>query len=334
MTRANGSRLTFEDITGCWAIMPTPAVAEASDWRCHDTVDLEQTTRAVEGLIAAGVDGILTLGTLGECAALSWEEKYRFMAAVAETARGRVPVFGGTTSLNTRETIRQTREAQSLGLDGTMLGPSMWNKPDIEGVVQFYRDVAEAVPEMAICVYANPFAFKFDFPPPFWARVSEIPQIVMAKTAAYATLLADVRASGGRIRMLPLDSEYYGAARLDPDHSTAFWSSGACCGPAPALALRDLVTDAKRSGDWTAARLLAQELRDANLPIICYGDFNEFQTYNVALEKGRMNRAGWMSAGPNRPPYQCVPERIRRYAETGGDMWAQLQKKYTGTAIA
>jgi trans-o-hydroxybenzylidenepyruvate hydratase-aldolase len=322
------SRLTVEEIVGCWAIMATPAIPEASDWRQDNTVDLDETARTVNGLIEAGVDGILTLGTRGECAALRWEEKRVFMAAVSDTARGRVPVFGGTTSLNTRDAVAQTRGALDLGMDGTMLGPSMWNKPDIEGAVQFYRDIAEAVPEMAVCVYANPFVFKFDFPRPFWAQVAEIPQVVMAKTAGYSTLLADLRASKGRIRMLPIESEYYGAARLDPGHCVAFWSSGACCGPAPAIALRDLVAEAKKSGDWSAAERLAAELGAANLPIVCYGDFNEFQTHNVALEKGRMNAAGWMRAGPNRPPYQLVPERIRLYAENGGRMWAELHRRY------
>lgn len=321
-------RLTVADIVGCWAIMPTPAKPDASDWRQENTVDLDESARAVDALIAAGVDGILTLGTLGECATLRWEEKREFMATVADAARGRVPVFGGTTSLNTRETIRQTRIAHDLGIDGTMVGPPMWNKPDIDGAVQFYRDVAEAVPETAICVYANPFAFKFDFPRPFWARVADIPQVVMAKTAGYATLLADLRMSNERIRLLPLDSEYYGAARLAPEHCTAFWSSGASCGPAPVIALRDRVVEAKISGDWSAAKRLSEELGAANLPIICYGDFNEFQTHNVALEKGRINEAGWMRAGPIRPPYQHVPEKIRLYAESGGKMWAALQHQY------
>jgi trans-o-hydroxybenzylidenepyruvate hydratase-aldolase len=323
--------LTIEEIKGCWAIMPTPATPDASNWRQSDTADLDETARVVNALIVAGVDGILTLGTLGECAALSWEEKRAFMATAVEAASGRVPIFGGTTSLNTRETIRQTREARDLGIDGTMLGPSMWNKPDVDGAVRFYRDVAEAVPEMAICVYVNPYVFKFDFPPPFWAQVCDIPQIVMAKTAGAATLLTDVRASRGRIRMLPIEAEYYGAARLDPDHSIAFWSSGACCGPAPAIALRDFVAKAKTSGDWSKAKQLSEELRAATLPIICYGDFNEFQMHNVALEKGRMNQAGWLHAGPNRPPYQCIPEKIRLYAESGGKMWAELQKKYSQT---
>ena len=68
------TRLTPEDITGCWAIIPTPAKPGASDWRAADTVDLDESARIVEAMIAAGVDGILSLGTLGECAGLTLEE--------------------------------------------------------------------------------------------------------------------------------------------------------------------------------------------------------------------------------------------------------------------
>ncbi len=322
-------RMTAADVQGAWAIMPTPATDDASDWRSENTVNLDATADAVEGLIAAGMDGILTLGTLGECGSLTWAEKKSFMATVAETARGRIPVFGGTTCLATRETIRQTRAAQDIGMDGTMVGPPMWNTPDTNMVVRFYQELAEAVPDMAICVYANPYVFKFDFPRPFWAQVAGIPQVIMAKVAGYATLLADIRLSRGNIRFLPLDAEYYGAARLAPDHCIAFWSSSAACGPAPATALRDLVASARVSGDWLAAETLSQEITAAVLPIVCYGDMAAFQVHNTALEKGRMNAAGWMKAGPNRPPYHLIPDHIAEFARTGGELWAALQQKYT-----
>lgn len=325
----NKTRMTVADVQGAWAIIPTPATEKASDWREANTVDLDATAQAVEGLIAAGMDGILTLGTLGECGSLTWEEKKSFMATVTETARGRVPVFAGTSSLNTRETIFQTRAAEDIGMNGTMVGPPMWNTPDTAMAVRFYRELAEAVPGMAICIYANPFVFKFDFPRPFWAQVAEIPQVIMAKVAGYATLLADLRLSRGNIRLMPIDAEYYGAARLAPEQCTAFWSSSAACGPAPAIALRDLVAQARSDGDWSKAEVLSQEIGAAVLPIVCYGDMASFQVHNVALEKGRMNAAGWMKAGPNRPPYHGVPEHIAKYAETGGEMWAALQKKYS-----
>ena len=186
--RQTKARLAASDINGAWAILATPAKDNASDWRAENTVDLDETARVVEALIAAGVDGLLSLGTFGECATLTWDEKRAFMATVVETARGRIPYFGGTSSLNTRETVRQTRAAYDLGVNGTMLGPPMWCYPDTATSLQFYRDVAEACPDLAICVYANPEAFKFDFPRPFWAQITQIPQVVSAKIVGIATL--------------------------------------------------------------------------------------------------------------------------------------------------
>lgn len=52
--------------------------------------------------------------------------------------------------LNTRDTIRETRFARDLGADGTMLGFPVWCAMSVPGAVQFYRDVAEARPDMAI----------------------------------------------------------------------------------------------------------------------------------------------------------------------------------------
>lgn len=321
-------RLTVDDMVGAWAIMPTPATEDASDWRTQMTVDLDESVRAVEALIAAGVDGLWTLGTLGEGGALSREEKRAFVGALVETARGRIPIFTGTTALSTRECVEQMREARDIGAAGTMCGPSMWNKPSVDVMVQFYRDIAEAVPELAICIYANPFVFKFGFPPPFWAQVTEIPQVVCAKIPAHGTLLRDLKASKRRIRLMPIDSEYYGAAKLAPDDALAFWTSGSCCGPAPAIALRDFVAQAKVDGDWSRVEALANELDAANLPIVCYGNIDMFQENNVTLEKGRMAAAGWMKPGPNRAPYHVAAPQAIEFAKRGGEAWAAMHKKY------
>ena len=326
------SLLTADAIQGVWAIIPTPATPDASDWRTANTVDLDETARIVEAMIVSGVDGLLSLGTLGEGATLTWDEKRAFIATMVEVARGRVPVFAGTTTLSTRDTVAQTRGAFDLGADGTMVGPPMWNKPDVGSAVQFYKDIAEAAPEMAICVYANSFVFKFDFSPPFWAQVADIPQIVSAKTASAGTYLRDHRASRGRIRMMPIDAEYYAAARMDPETAVAFWSSSASCGPAPVIALRDLVAEAKRTGDWSKARVLNDKIGQAILPTVAYGDFNEFQIHNVALEKGRMDAAGWLKAGPNRPPHHVIPDRIKELGRLGGENWAALHRDYLGAA--
>lgn len=318
--------LTVDDIHGVWAIMPTPAKDNASDWREEDTVDLDETARAIEGLVKAGVDGILSLGTLGECATLTFEEKQKFIATAVEAA-GDVPFFAGTTSLNTRETIRETREAYKLGARGTMLGLPMWCAADLPTAVKFYHDVATACPKMAICVYANFEAFRFPFPPPFWAQVSEIPQVVTAKTGPIGQLMMNTDLSRKRIRFLPIEFDYYAASRLDPDFFTAFWSSGAVCGPSVTTRFRDEIIRAKATGDWKKAKQLSDEITRASMPLIPRGDFAEFSKYNIGLEKEKMNSAGWMKAGPCRPPYTMVPESYLEGARAAGKAWVALEER-------
>ncbi|WP_300500183.1 dihydrodipicolinate synthase family protein [Marinobacter sp.] len=322
------SRLTAEDIHGVWAIMPTPATSDASDWRSTYTVDLKETARIVEELITAGVDGILSMGTFGECATLTWEEKRDFVATVVETIDGRVPYFCGSTALNTREVIRQTREFMNIGASGTMLGVPMWVEADLPTAVQFYRDVAEAVPEAAIAVYANPQAFKFDFPRPFWAEMAKIPQVVAAKYLGIGMLDLDLKLAPN-VRFLPHEDDYYAAARINPERITAFWSSGSMCGPAAPIVLRNSVKRAKSSGDWSKAKIVSDDMRGADSTLFPRGDFAEFSKYNIGLEKARMNEAGWLTAGPCRPPYHLVPEDYISGALKSGKAWAALHAKYS-----
>jgi trans-o-hydroxybenzylidenepyruvate hydratase-aldolase len=319
--------LTKNDIVGAWVILPTPAKEGASDWRSLDTVDLVETARIVEALIAAGANGLLSLGTFGEAATLTWEEKRDFIGTVVETVRGRIPYFCGTSALNTREVVRQTRAAADIGADGTMLGVPMWCAVDLPTAVEFYRNVAEACPDTAICVYANPEAFKFNFPRPFWAQVSKIRQIVCCKYLNIAQLYTDIKLAPS-IRFLPVEADYYAAARIAPEDIVGFWSSGALCGPSTSFRLRDEVERAKATNDWSHAKIVADKMAEADIGLFPKGEFAEFAKYNIGLEKARMNAAGWLNAGPVRPPYHLVPEDYLEGARRSGQAWAKLHAEY------
>lgn len=333
MMAGNGKLMTVDEVQGAWAIMPTPAIDNANDWRETDTVDLDETARAVEGMVASGVDGILSLGTLGECATLTRAEKRKFVATAVEAAAGRTPFFTGTTSLGTRETIEQTREAYDLGARGTMLGLPMWCAADMKTAIRFFQDVAEACPDMAICLYANIAAFRFPFEAAFWAEVSKIPQVVMAKHGSVPTFAQDLAAVEGRVRLMPIEAMYLPGAQAAPDQVTAFWSSGAACGPNLAVRLRDVVAQAKQSGDWAAASELSEAIGKTVWPLIPGGNnFEEFNKYNIGLEKERINAGGWMKAGPCRPPYIFVPEEYMTGARISGNGWAALDKELSGQA--
>lgn len=323
--------ITAEDIHGAWVIMPTPATPDASDWRTTESVDLDESARIAEALIASGVNGILSLGTFGECGSLTRSEKRDFISTVVDTIAGRVPFFCGTTALHTREVVDQTREARDIGVTGTMLGVPMWCRLETAGAVKFYQDVAEACPDTAIAIYANPEAFKFEFSRPFWAEVGKLPQVVAAKYLNLAMLDIDLRLAPS-IRYLPHEADYYAAARMAPERMTAFWSSGALCGPAAPLALRDLVMDAKATGDWSKAWQLAGEMKKADSTLFPKGEFAEFSKYNIALEKARQNEAGWVKSGPVRPPYDVVPDVYLEGARQSGRAWSELHRRYAAIA--
>lgn len=316
--------LCAADIVGAWAILPTPATPNAADWRETDTVNLDETARAVERLIAAGINGLLSLGTYGEGSTLTWEEKKAFTACIVDTVAGRVPFFTGTTTLNTRATIMETRAAREIGAVGTMLGLPMWCAPSEDVAVQFFKDVADACPQMAICVYANPEAFKFDFGRSFWRRVSDIPQVVSSKYTSTGMLLTDMAVTNRRIKFMPVDEAYYGCARQAPEFINAFWSSGALCGPSLAILLRDRVAEAAATDDWSLVQPLAMKISATYGPLFPNGSFREFSTYNIPLEKERMNAAGWMVAGPSRPPYHIAPQVYLENARRSGRLWAEL----------
>jgi len=327
-------RLTAADVHGAWAMLATPAKPNASDWRAENTVDLEETARVIEALVQSGIDGILSLGTFGECSTLTWGEKQAFMSTCVDVVAGRIPFFGGTTTLNTRDTIRETRAAMDIGVDGVMLGVPMWCKAETSTAVQFYKDVAEACPDAAISIYANQEAFKFEFGRPFWAQVAEIPQVISAKYLGIGFLAADLRLTKGRIRFLPTEGNYYSTARVDPDECTAFWTGGVLCGPEPALRLRDEVKKAKTNGDWATAKAISEDIQKAFATLFPHGDFAEFSKYNIGLEKERINAGGWMNAGPARPPYHVIPEEYLAGARTAGTRWVELAARYAKAPVA
>ncbi|MFC7655490.1 dihydrodipicolinate synthase family protein [Pseudonocardia benzenivorans] len=216
------TRVTVEDVEGVFAIMPTPATPDATDPACMNSVDHEESARAAAALVDDGVHALMVNGTFGEGATLTWDEHRAFARTVIDAVAGRVPVFVGATTLNTRDTITRASTFADLGASGLLLGRPMWSPCDDATTLGFYRDVAAAVPDLGIVVYDNPVAFDGKLSPRVYAGLSEIPQVIAAK---YPTLgpsfLADLEATGGRLRILPVERDWYWAWRWAPTRSPA-----------------------------------------------------------------------------------------------------------------
>jgi trans-o-hydroxybenzylidenepyruvate hydratase-aldolase len=321
--------LTAKDFKGVYGILATPAKPGAEQWDATDTVDLDETARLAEKLIADGCSGLLALGTTGECATLTGDEFEAFADCLLSTVNKRVPVLVGATTLGTHETVRRMRFLADRGADGTMLGLPMWQPCSEAQAVKFYASISEAFPDMAIMVYANEQAFRFSFPASFWAAVvAAAPTVTSAKVGSPLTYLERLAVSNGKVNFLPIDMMALAFAQQSPHTMTAMWATAACMGPQPCLALMDAI-DAK---DLERAGEIAKDLWWANENFIPGNDFDEFNKFNLQLEKIRFNEAGYCNAGPIRPPYDIVPEEYVKNARECGSRWAELVHKYTAGA--
>jgi trans-o-hydroxybenzylidenepyruvate hydratase-aldolase len=319
--------MTPSDFRGVYAIIPTPAKVGADRWDAVDTVDLAETVRVINRLIADGVHGLIVLGTTGECATLTGGEYEGFVTCVLETVKKRLPTFIGTTALGTHEVVRRTRFAAERGADGILLGLPMWQPLTVDMAVEYYRGISEGFPRLALMVYGNNRAFRFSFPPEFWSRVVDVaPTLIAAKYSRPKVLLDSLAASKGRVHFLPHDGGLSKFAELSPATTAACWSTAASMGPEPVLEqVRALLAH-----DTAAMQKIAADLAWAREPIAeITSDPDLFATYNIQMEKIRIEAAGYCKAGPIRPPYNVMPETYAAGARENARRWRQLCEKYS-----
>lgn len=319
--------LTAGDVRGLYGIIATPANQGADRWDAVDnTVNLFETERLVNNLIRDGISGLIVLGTTGECATLTDKEWYEFADCFLTTVNGRVPTFVGATALGTHEIVKRLRFAQDHGADGTLLGMPMW-QPCIEDMaLRFYETISEAFPELAIMVYGNPNAFRFDFPVSFWAElVKRAPTATCAKFASAANYQECLDATKGRINFMPIDMSAYAMACINQQALTASWATAAGMGPKPSIALMEAIL----ANDLDKAKLISEDINVACETFLSPAVFPVFGSYNIQLEKIRIQAAGYSDPGPIRPPYDLVPEEFAAGARECGRRWAELCKKYT-----
>ena len=125
------------DFTGVFPAICTPFDAD-------ERIDFETLQRDAQRLEAAGVDGLVPVGSTGESATLTHDEHVQVVEAVIEAVDD-VPVIAGTGSNNTREALELSERAADAGADGLLLISPYYNKPEQRGLYEHYRTLADAV---------------------------------------------------------------------------------------------------------------------------------------------------------------------------------------------
>src|ERR1700761_3781871 len=118
-------------------------------------VDEAAFTRLLEEQVAAGIDGVVPVGTTGESPTLDMDEHLRMIELAVRVINGRVKVFAGTGSNSTSEAVYLTLRAEKLGADGFLIVSPYYNKPTQAGLFAHYAALAEASP-LPIITYSVP----------------------------------------------------------------------------------------------------------------------------------------------------------------------------------
>jgi 4-hydroxy-tetrahydrodipicolinate synthase len=246
-------------------------------------VDETAFTRLLEAQIAAGVDGVIPVGTTGESATLSMEEHLRVIELTAQVVNKRVKVYAGTGSNSTAEAIYLTDEAKKRGVDGFLIVSPYYNKPSQAGIFAHYSALAEAA-WLPIIAYSVPSRTG-----------TEISVDTMASLALKHPNIVAIKEAGGSIE------RFSQLRQALPDEVTILSGDDSMTLPALAVGASGVISVAsnlipKQLGDMVRAFQAGRWTDAEQMHRFYYPLFRDlFIEPNPVPVKSALARQGWMT---------------------------------------
>ncbi len=147
------------------------------------SVNFEAFGNLIDYQLENGVSALVVLGTTGEPATMSEEEKTALIEFAMKYVNGRAKVIVGTGSNNTEKAAEASKRAESLGADGVLAVTPYYNKCTQNGLYLYYKTICESVHIPVIC-YNVPARTGVNILPETMARIAEIPNIAGIKEAS------------------------------------------------------------------------------------------------------------------------------------------------------
>lgn len=147
------------------------------------SVDFEALRKLVEHQISNGTDYFVVMGTTGEAATLSSEERIQVIDAIREANNRRLPMALGIGGNNTAEVVQAMRNADTTGFDHILSVSPYYNKPNQEGVYQHYKTLSQHTP-LPIIIYNVPSRTGSNMTWETQCRIAELPNMAATKEAS------------------------------------------------------------------------------------------------------------------------------------------------------
>ncbi|MFM8833466.1 MAG: dihydrodipicolinate synthase family protein [Cytophagales bacterium] len=168
-----------------------------------DKLDFAMFEKNLEAQMAAGINGIIIGGSLGEASTLENAEKLELIKFAVGKVSGKLPVVMTIAEGSTRHAVSLAREAEKAGANGLMVLPPMRYKSDHRETVTFYKTIADAS-SLPIMVYNNPVDYKVEVTLDMFAELAEKPtiQAVKESTRDVSNVTRMINRFGGRFKIL------------------------------------------------------------------------------------------------------------------------------------
>jgi 4-hydroxy-tetrahydrodipicolinate synthase len=138
----------------------------------NGAIDVAAFEKLVENQVAAGISGVVAVGTTGESPTLSHEERQEVIRLAVATAKKRCQVLAGTGSNATQHAVADTQMAEKLGVDGALLVAPYYNKPSQEGLFRHFKTIADAT-ALPVMLYNIPGRCGVDIAPDTVTRLAK-----------------------------------------------------------------------------------------------------------------------------------------------------------------
>jgi 4-hydroxy-tetrahydrodipicolinate synthase len=270
----------------------------------NDRVDETAFTRLLEEQIAAGIDGVIPVGTTGESATLSMEEHLRVIELTVQVVKRRAKVFAGTGSNSTSEALYLTQHAENLGADGFLIVSPYYNKPTQAGIFAHYAALAKGT-SLPIITYSVP-----------GRTGSEIAIDTMAALAKAHPNIVAIKEAGGSIE------RFSQLRQVLPDTVTILSGDDSMTLPALAVGAVGVISVAsnlipREVGTLVRTFLQGHAKEAEQLHRKFYPLFRDlFIEANPVPVKAAMARQGWMTENVRLPLVALQPQNREKLENT------------------
>ena len=146
-------------------------------------VNFEEFGKMLEYQIEGNADAVVVLGTTGEPATMTEDEKIEVIKYAVKKVNGRIKVIVGTGSNSTAKAIAASKQAEALGADGILVVTPYYNKCTQAGLLEYYKEVCAEV-KIPVIAYNVPSRTAVNILPETAEKLADIPNMAGIKEAS------------------------------------------------------------------------------------------------------------------------------------------------------